>query len=169
MKELEPGLSPMVDVFSLAQMRGHIEGRVRLAAMTRLAPLLAETDGDVAWQLSGWTDAEGRPAATVKVSGAIVVNCDRCGARLELPIRTESQFWFVHSEGELNQLPIEVDEGEPLLGSRRFVVADLIEDELILALPISPRHLHCGCAGEPRKEPDRRRPFAALARLRSRH
>ena len=159
----------MVDVYALGRSRGQFEGRVVIAAMKRLVPLLAESDGEIAWQLLGWTDAQRRPAATAKVSGAVVVSCERCGLRLEVPIRTESQFWFVQSEEELNQVPIEVDDGEPLLGSRQFAVADLIEDELIRAWPISRRHLRCGYSSERVEEPDRRRPFAALARLRSRH
>jgi len=169
MKESGPGSPRIVDMFALAQSQDRVEGHTRLAAMDRLAPLLAGTHGELAWEVVGSTDFRGRPAAVVRVHGTVLVNCDRCGLRLELPIETDSRFWFVQSEEELNEQPIDVDDSEPLLGSRHFVVEDLIEDEVILALPISPRHPHCAISNEPAKEPDHRRPFAALARLKSRH
>jgi uncharacterized protein len=162
-------LAPTIDVFALARAHGHLEGRIELALLTRLAPMLASTQGVIDWRLAVETDARGRPAATLALHGTLAVKCDRCGLNLELPTDSESSFWFVATEDELNAQPIEVGEREPLLGSRHFSVAQLVEDELILAVPLSPRHLHCSVAEEPETASGRHRPLAALAALKSRH
>lgn len=169
MRKPEPGVPPVIDVFTLARSRGHVAGQVALANLERLAPLLASVEGELNWALDAATDPRGRPAATLSIRGTVVVKCDKCGLNLALPIASDSRFWFVHTEAELNAQPIEVDDDEPLLGSRSFSVGQLIEDEMILALPISPRHAHCGTEQRPVTEPARRRALAALAGLKSRH
>jgi len=169
MKNPRPDAPATIDVFALARSHERIEGCIAVAAMKRLAPLLSATDGEVSWHLEGATDRRGRPAMTVSVRGSLTVNCDRCGEKLELPVATESQFWFVRTEEELNLQPIGIEDSEPLIGGRQFVIADLIEDEAILALPISPHHAHCRVADEPAEDADRRRSFSALATLKSRH
>ncbi len=161
--------APAIDVFALARDHGHVEGRIELARLTRLAPMLASTGGAIGWRLSGEIDARGRPAATIVLRGKLAVRCHRCSLDVDLPIEFASTFWFVRTEEELNAQPIEVDAPEPLLGSRHFPLAQLIEDELILALPISPRHPHCLAVENPETAADRHRPLAALAALKSRH
>lgn len=162
-------VAPTIDVFALARTHGQLEGRVELARLPRLAPMLASTDGAIDWRLTGESDARGRPTARLALRGTLVVKCDRCGLSLELPTDSESSFWFVATEEELNAQPIEVGTAEPLLGSRHFSVAQLVEDELILAVPISPRHLGCRAPDEPELDSDRHRPLALLAALKSRH
>ncbi|MGE5339624.1 MAG: YceD family protein [Gemmatimonadota bacterium] len=160
---------PTIDVFALAKAGGRIRGCIANARFARLAPLLASTDGEMAWEMRGEIDQRGRPAASLALRGAVIVRCDRCGRNFDHPIQSESHYWFVETEEALNALPIDVSETEPLLGSREFSVTQLVEDELILAIPISPRHAHCAIAEKPADESDRNRPLAALATLRSRH
>lgn len=137
--------------------------------MDRLAPLLASTAGRIRWQLTGEVDSLGRPAAILALQGAVVLKCDRCGLDVPLPIASESRFWFVHTEEELNRAPIDESETEPLLGSAAFPIAPLVEDELILGLPISPRHQQCAAADGQAARPEPHGQLAALAALRPRH
>jgi uncharacterized protein len=161
--------SPSADVFALARSRDRVEGSIEIAQMDRLAPLLASTEGRIAWCLTGEADSSGRPAAMLALSGRVTLKCDRCGLDVELPIESESRFWFVRTEEELNRVPIDDSETEPLLGSREFAIAPLVEDELIMALPISPRHPQCRAEDEDAAAPQGHRPLADLAALRSRH
>jgi uncharacterized protein len=96
---------------------------------------------------------------------------DKCGLRVDLPIEIAARFWFVHDEDELNALPIKDEDADPLIGSRHFRLLELIEDEVILALPISARHAQCR---PPQVESDEtrsrsHRPFSPLAALKPRH
>jgi uncharacterized protein len=133
----------VVDVFALARAGGRCEGTVPLASCERLAPMLASVTGAARWAFEGYLDAKRRPAAMLTVDAPLVLICDRCGDELVFPIEVAGRYRFVQSEEELARLPIDAEDCEPLVGSERFRVVELIEDELILGLPISPRHANC--------------------------
>lgn len=160
------------DIWDLARENGVIEGFLQLAAASRLVDLLADTAGSLHFRLTGMTDERGRPAAALDLDGAVRMACDRCGAPVPIAISEHVRFFFVHDEEELNRLPIDDAPDEPLIGSNRFDVAALVEDQAILALPISPRHEDCSA---PAREPapvtpdeETHRPFEALAGLKTR-
>ncbi|MBB4010888.1 uncharacterized metal-binding protein YceD (DUF177 family) [Niveibacterium umoris] len=60
---------------------------------------------------------------------------------------------------------LEEDSFDAIAAERNLDVLALIEDELLLALPISPRHEVCDTP-QPRERDDSASPFAALASLR---
>jgi len=157
------------DVWELSRRQGSVEGALALGDAPRLAGQLADAVGALRYRLSGLVDELGRPAAVLELQGRVRARCDRCGGPVELPIDERAQFFFVTDEQALGKLPIDESPQEPLLGSRRFDVAALVEDQAILALPISPRH--DDCAGPGPRDGDRgsdgetHRPFEALAAL----
>lgn len=157
------------DVWELSRRQGTVEGELALADAPRLAGQLADVEGALRYRLSGLVDGLGRPAARLRVQGGVRARCDRCGGPVEVRIDEEAQFHFVADEDELGRLPIDESPEEPLLGSHRFDVAGVVEDQAILALPISPRHDNCTAAAP--AEVDRtaggetHRPFEALAAL----
>ena len=164
MKRSATAAGTTVDVFALAEASGRASGALALDACERLAPLLASTAGQAGWVLAGGTDALGRPAATLALRAELTIRCDKCELDLAWPVERSTAFWFVRSEDDLQQVPIDDADAEALVGSARFDVAQLVEDELILAIPISPRHPHC----EPQPEgaaTGSHRPLAALGAL----
>jgi uncharacterized protein len=168
-----------IDVFELARTGQPVEGHRPLAGLPRLAPMLAGVSGDLRFQYRGHLDARRRSAGTLQIDANVPLRCDRCGAPLTLPVAVRSSFYFVHTEAELARIPVDDSEDEPLLGNRRFDLDELIEDELILACPISPRHADCHLdpaadagapaapveadADEPTGASETRKPFAVLA------
>lgn len=165
--------SRFLDVFELARTRGAVGGRVPLGELTRLAASLSSSEGDLVYEVLGQVDDRGRPAAHLRLRGALRLVCDRCGDALPFELDASAQFYFVRSEQELARIPVEDSPEEPLLGSTRFDLLALVEDEAILALPISPRHVTC--EGEAASAPassdaasERPHPFASLAQLKPR-
>jgi len=156
-----------VDVFELAREAGSVAGEVRSADLARLAPMLAQPDGLIRFRIEGRTDDQGRSAATLQLQGRLKLTCDRCGSELDWPLQAQAGFFFVPDEQTLNALPILADGDEPLLGSRHFDLLDLVEEQTILSLPISPRHERCdGPAAAIRDDGDSDpHPFAQLASL----
>jgi len=160
------------DVWELARLAGAIEGELPLRDAPRLAEPLLDTEGVLRYRLTGMTDERGRPAARLEVEGSVRARCDRCGGAVEVRIDEAVQFFFVVEERELAALPIDEAPEEPLLGSSRFDIAALVEDQAILALPISPRHAACRPDWEASEDEAARaptqRPFAVLAALKGR-
>lgn len=162
-----------VDVFELARTGASIEGDVPFAQMERMLPSLAKADGALQYVLSGFTDDRGRAAARLAFSGQVEQTCDRCGMAVSLGLEGEAHYYFVRTEQDLARIPVDESLEEPLLGSTRFDLFELLEDEAILALPISPRHDCCSEPAMPALEDvagdgGQPHPFAALAQLKSR-
>jgi uncharacterized protein len=159
-----------LDVFDLAAHRRAVHGAVAVADLARLAESLREVTGDLHYELLGHTDAHRRPAATLRLRGKVLLTCDRCDGPLTHELATEQGFFFVRDEHELEALPVDPEaEADPLVGSTSFDLAALVEDEAILALPMSPRHAVCPAGEAPTAavEPSPH-PFAALAALKRR-
>jgi len=158
------------DVWELARRRGSLSGEVAPGQLPRLAVAQLDPADRLRYRFTGDIDERGRAAALLEVEGQVHAACDRCGRPVSLAIDERARFYFVADEAELDRLPIDDSPDEPLLGSSQFDLAALIEDQAILALPISPRHE--GCKSPLRQPPaigePTRRAFAALAGLKKR-
>ncbi len=173
-RSLDSALS--IDVFELARVGGEVVGALSLADLHRLLPSLTSPEGELTFRYVGHMDEQGRPAGTLSVSATVQLECDRCTTPVAVPLISEVRYYFVATAAELGRIPVEEVDEEPLLGSKRFDLATLIEDDAILALPMSPRHPVCngepsgvvGPAGGDGQAQERPRPFAALAQLKPR-
>jgi len=166
---MNPESSRACDVYDLARRGSVVEGELGAGELPRLTVSLARPDAALAYRIEGYLDDRGRPCAQLHLTGDLELECQRCNSPLSFQLKREQRFLFVASEEELNALPIESDEEvEPIVGSRSMDLAQWIEDEAILSLPLVPRHEDChprvpaGAAGA---EPERRNPFAVLAGL----
>jgi uncharacterized protein len=162
--------SHIVDVFELARSGAAAPGVVAIKDLPRLAEGLAADGGDLQYELRGFLDEQARPSAMLTVRGPVLLECDRCGEPASVDLDTAAQFFFVSSEAELHRAPIDESDTDALIGSTQFDLLQLVEDEAILALPLSPRHLQCqpASAEAPDEMPARASPFAALGQLKVR-
>ena len=119
----------------------------------------------------------------VTVDGRVWLDCQRCLTVYAEPIATKMRFEVVADEEAADEAPMDDDELDVLVGSKKFSALELIEDEVLLALPTAPKHEVCptvhdslvtGADGEvepeaPPAEEKRPSPFAALAGLKTKH
>jgi DUF177 domain-containing protein len=164
-----------VDVPGLARSGGCVEGELGADDLPRLADRLLGA-ARVEFRFCGAIDAQGRPSAELQLRGEVGLTCDRCGASLRMPLSEVTTYYFVADAAELDALPIAGElegdaEPEPLIASPAFDLGALVEDELLLALPISPRHERCPdpvgeAAADPAATPvAARRPLGELGAL----
>lgn len=143
-----------VAIDELARLNEHTMG----AKPLQLAFDLAKKDGVL------WLDYQ--------VVGSTNVRCQRCLEPLEVDLSGEYRFALLTDESEIGL----VDGAEYVLidelgaSARRLLpIKDLLEDELLLALPLSPRHADCemliDTVGDDIEEEVQENPFAALAAL----
>ncbi len=104
-----------------------------------------------------------------EASTRVMLECQRCLMPVGADVTAQRSFLFVHGEGTAAELDSD-SEDDVLALTRSLDVRELIEDELLLALPIVPRHETCPqplleSEPEPLPEDDTPHPFAALAAL----
>lgn len=134
-----------LDAFRLARDRGVVEGTVDAHRLPRIEDLLGAGPARIDWRIAGSTDALGRPALNVELSGAVSLNCQRCLADFDWPVGQETELLLAHSEDELVALDAESG-SEVVLAASPIDPLGLVEDELVLALPFAPRHPDDACA-----------------------
>jgi uncharacterized protein len=113
------------------------DGVYPLSKFARLSETLLSNEGDVTVKLEfgykvGFACLQGR------VSAKVLVECQRCLKPMETELAGGFKFALVNSEDEFDLLP---EEFEPyLLEGEEQSVIDLIEDELLLSLPMVTVH-----------------------------
>ena len=172
------------DLFAFIRAGEPASGTVYLTDMPRLlseqavdAP--ADANTQFRWQLQGVAREEAtavqlprqRLFVDLEVDGAIWLQCQRCLKAYEQPLPVRARLEVVRSEADADAAPLDDDEADVIVGSRSFDLITQIEDELLLALPVSPRHAVCPDEmlpeeAEAEKKPS---PFAVLANLKTKH
>jgi uncharacterized protein len=169
-----------LDVERFARDGATLEGAWPLGVLERLAESQAEGVAPVGrelhWRASGQRfERVGAPAEVWLHLGArtaVRLVCQRCLQAMEVPLEIDRSFRFVRNENEAAELDAQVEE-DILVLSRSLDLRELVEDELLLALPLVPRHEDCRHPAAGLAEPpvtdeapaERPHPFAALAAL----
>jgi uncharacterized protein len=126
-----------IDPIAFADKQRTLQGRIPLNKLKRLADLLLDNNGQVEIDLSFAKD--GRLAivrGTLKTE--LVLQCRNCLEALNFPLALQVHLAVVHSLEQVERL---AGEYEPLmLEQEKIPLHELVEDELLLALPDFPRH-----------------------------
>jgi len=166
-------LPEYIDPFRLADAGQALRGSLALARFKRLTPLLSSNEGEAAVELRFGVDEGGLRYLRGHVSAELELVCQRCLGPMTQAIDTDMRLGLVESAAEGEQLP---GEYEPLVvDAPPISVADVIEDELMLALPIVAMHPWEECPASHRVSDglgegsgaDAKNPFAVLANMRS--
>lgn len=137
-----------LDVKASALHGAQLEGSEPLSNYERLAADLRDSPADLMlkWsaKFSTRTGATGGadPWLQLQVSTRFPLVCQRCMGALELPVAIEREFRFVASDAIAEKEDDSCEE-DLLVQTREFDLAGLIEDELVMALPLIPRHDTC--------------------------
>jgi uncharacterized protein len=168
-----------LDLKSFAQVTDSLSGEEALAAHARLAQ---EAHGPLDGLAVKWTArGEFRPGAGggnevwlhLQAIARLPLTCQRCMNPVDTEVSTDRWFRFAADEATAAALDDESEE-DVLVLSSEFDLLTLVEDELLMALPLVPRHETCPVnvklavedadfAAAAAVKPS---PFAALASLR---
>ena len=169
-----------LDVGAFAAASGELAGAWPADRLPRLlAATLTPQDGaprsGITWQVTGerrvLPGAGSQPSLALGADTEVTLECQRCLQPMRVPLHAERRVFFVQGEDAAQALDAE-SEHDVLALTPALDLADLIEDELLLALPFVPRHEQCpeplarafveddAAAADPADHP-----FAALAAL----
>lgn len=165
------------DVQSFATAGASLVGEWSLATLPRLAAAGIASSVTAAppvlWSVRGarrkLANAGVHPTLALGADATISMQCQRCLEAVDVPLHVERELFFV--EGEDAAAALDADSEDDVLTLEPAIdLRSLIEDELLLALPLIARHEVCPqplvqAAGDDlAAEPDEH-PFAALAAL----
>lgn len=153
-----------INSLEFARDKGSLAGTVNLGDLSRLSDSLFITDGSLDVELVGSRDSDYRAWLGLRVSGEIELICQRCLTGVPLRVGIASSFELISPGQVWPDEDLADDRTEAIDADEALSVEQLVEDEVLLALPIAPMHECC----EPLDAADKEQgpsPFAALAAL----
>jgi uncharacterized protein len=155
---------PVIDGFEFASAGATQQGSMPINGFSRLRDLLASDAGEVAYKVEGLRDERGRPSLRISVQGTLQLRCQRCLEALPLEVREEDLLVLAATQAEIDADPVDAQAPDRVLAGKQMAVRELVEDQLILALPYAPRHERCTAAAGADGRGSRS-PFAGLRGL----
>jgi uncharacterized protein len=168
-----------LDPRKVFRQRLEIEGEVAVSALSGLCESLLDTEGVARASLHFLVDEERRLRIQGQVSAEVNVVCQRCLKPMTIQLHDTVDLVMISSEAQVRTLPAALD---PWLCAEdeSLVPARIVEEQLILAMPIVTMHEQCvdlttgfgGAAEAAGNSSDaqqalRNNPFAVLAGLKS--
>jgi uncharacterized protein len=164
-RQVEVGLPKVIDSLAFAKAGDTVSGYFELASMPRLAEVLAEQQGRLACLVSGSRDADGNSWMKLEVSGCLDLVCQRCLKRIAFPVDVRSRLLLVPNGQSWPDEELAEDGYDAVAAEKEMELSSLIEDEVLLALPIAPMHGECEASIPLIEEELEPSPFAVLAKL----
>ncbi|NEX21138.1 hypothetical protein G3480_12580 [Thiorhodococcus mannitoliphagus] len=172
---MSPTLPDQLDPWRAVKSGVHLSGALPLHMLPRLSAELAVSASDVVhYELLFERDPEGRAVVRGRLKSSLRLRCQRCLGEVLVPVDVPLGLVLLPSEHGAADLPPDLDPW--VVGDDLVCPRDLVEDELLLAIPVVPRHAPGDCQAPPARAEDQIRdggdsdenrpnPFAALAEL----
>jgi uncharacterized protein len=132
----------LINAFEFAKQSLEIHDKIPLLCIPELQQSLSAApskDEFVAYSLKGERDASGRLGVRLNVSGKMLLTCQRCLEPLEYVLVTDCWFELVSGEQDIPEDDAD-DEKDYLVASNELDVEALVRDEILLVLPLAPKH-----------------------------
>jgi DUF177 domain-containing protein len=163
---------PFINSLDFAGNGRKIGGEVQVAELPRMLELLENAQGILSYTVQGGVDIHGTCFLDLSVNGQCRLRCQRCLNGLDCPVRLDTRL-LLRDQASLDALDDKVARGEDeefdsILADPHLDVLNLLEEEILLSLPIAPKHEFGAClaAGEENRH-EERNPFEVLAKLKS--
>src|SRR5262245_43338113 len=129
----------VIDGLQFARAALERKGVVGMERLPRLAQLQGSTEG-LEYHLRGGRASNGKPCLRLSVRGSVKLLCQRCLDPIQVPVAVDAELQLAENAREISEADDEIDR---VIASRNMEVAGLVEDEVILALPMVARHEGC--------------------------
>jgi uncharacterized protein len=155
-----------IDTARFCKENQFLAGTLTQADLPRLAAeVLDGAAFSVAWQAKG----ENPDFLELSIVSKVQMKCQRCLGAMEESVDAQYRFEFVKDEAAAEAYDAESDDLDALVHSRQFDLQELIEDEMLMALPLASLHELCPEAGATAFLPvdPKPNPFAVLKNLKN--
>lgn len=128
-----------IDNLRFARDNETLSGTLAMADLDRLSEVRGESSEPVRYELSGQVIA-GRPTLCIKLDAVVGLVCQRCLESFDQLVSVENCLPVARNEAEMKRWETEEPMLDVLLADAQFDVRALVEDEILLGLPLAPRH-----------------------------
>jgi uncharacterized protein len=143
-------------------------GVFRPGDLENLADDLATPEGELKYRVVARLDSARRRTISCTINGFVFLTCQSSGEVFRHEIAIDDRLVLVGTEEELPAFEVESDNEDYVVAAAPIDVRDLVEEAVILALPMVPRKPGLAPAPQADPKPDKPSPFAALADLKRR-
>ena len=158
----------LIDGFEFARAGQELRGSLDIDAFKRLDDVLFDSEGSVDYEVKGERDVRNRPQLAVTVSGTLHLQCQRCLGSLDYEVGVESTLLLVERDAPYDEELDDPEAPDMIEANPELDVLVLIEDEILLSLPLAPRHPDGACEsrlGQSSGSARRQSAFASLEAL----
>ena len=163
---------PLINSLDFARNGRTISGEVPFVELSRMQDMLDRPQGVLSYSVRGGVDEQGTHFLELSAAGLCMLRCQRCLGGLDFPVQIDTRL-LLRDRASLDVLDDRLAAGEDeefdsILADAHMDLLDLLEEEIILGLPIAPKHEPgiCRAAGSENRH-EGRHPFAILANLKS--
>ncbi len=160
----------VVNSIEFARNGESLSGSVTVANMGRLQDLLFSSSSMLEYTLTGKRGENDKLFLVCAVKGILQLRCQRCLGALVFPVDLNSELELIEDEPVLPAVVNEYDLTDAVKADPNMDVLALVEDEVLLGLPMAPMHASADCkAGGNfgQAETDKPNAFSALAALKT--
>jgi len=134
-----------LDLIELVAKTTHITDEINVSELPRLQEVCHST-GKIGFTVKINANKKNKPILILTICGKIIASCQSCLQPSDTDIDIEVKSTIYNNQQELEKALLDknnIDECDALVASSSFNLLELIEDELILSLPIAIRHKEC--------------------------
>jgi uncharacterized protein len=139
---------PVVSPSNFAEKSHCWEGNTMLGDFERLTQEFVNPEAQLQYRVCGGQDARGRPRLRCTVKGNVKMICQRCLKPVDVAIDSDRLLYLADSEADAERLETALadEDFEVIVTSQTLDLAGVVEDEVLLSLPLVPMHVDCSTA-----------------------
>jgi uncharacterized protein len=135
---------PVINGLEFARHGETCSGTIPFGELARVRGLLSGGAGAVRYRVSGRLSEDGKAFLHIAVDGRLPLTCQRCLVEMEYPLAIDAEVELVADEAALEARA--EDAADAVVAGKKMEVASLVEEEILLGIPLSPRHDEGACA-----------------------
>ena len=162
---------PFINSLDFARNGRRISGEVKVAELPRMLDMLEDPQGILSYTVQGGVDKQGTHFLDVNVAGQCRLRCQRCLNGMDYPVQLHTRL-LLRDQSGLDALDDNVamggeEEFDSILADTHLNVLDMLEEEILLSLPIAPKHELGACLMMDGNNANRQKmnPFSVLETL----
>jgi uncharacterized protein len=113
--------------------------------LQRVMDIVGEVGEKIEAKLQGGVLKTGKPFIDLSIKADLPLTCQRCLERMNFELNSSTRFIIAFGRSELTDLSDEPDDVEFLIAEEDADVVAMVEEELLLRLPMAPKHEEGKC------------------------